>query len=972
MARRVVKWVISGDYLVLRDHPRGGPPPEYYINLAYVAAPRFNRTPGEDGKTSTLEPYAWEAKEYLAKRLVGQEVIYKSEYTRSGGPTNGGAGGPGGAFGANSNKEFGLIFLGEENIIETMVSEGLLEVRRSKAESPVLQQLIEAEEVAKKEKKGKWGSAGVKRELLHEHPNPSSLKGKTFTGTVENVRNGGAIQVYLDLGEEQGVRQYLNASLMVSGIRSPDKNRANESKFFDESKYFTEARLLNREVKVHIEKVERNSFLSTIFSGQNNLAEALLRQGMARCNDGTISLTKTPEKLRAAEKEAKAKRLRIWENYVDARGDGPAETFEAKVIEVISGDSLIVENLTNYEGPKKIFLASIRLGTPVNRDKQRDDKNQVTESSDNADQSKQQKEGGKGAAANKSAPAQTDAPKSSIPRIYDNAILYNARELLRKKLLGKKALVKVEYIQPKSNSYPEKICCTVRLVDQPKWNAAEALVTKGYASVIKHYSDDAYRASNFDELLKAEQLALKSKDGVKDNKGKENGPLKITDICNDATRAKQLLPFLTRTRKDAVVEFVYSASKFKLFLAKENNTLLNLVLAGVNVPREPEAIKTASTQAVKLLVHQRDVSISIDNMDKKGNFIGWIYYKPENEYKETSLNLQLVKLGYAQVRDSSASGTLSELKAAEVIAREKKLGLWLNYQEPKKQVEQPEVVADHNDENEAPIDDLSSANAANGGVAASGGKAAAQVKEEDVLKNRKPVMVSNAQFKDKSVVVSVQHVEAGPKLEELLKQMRAELAVGGKAAKGAEALTPVRDLLVAAKFSADKQWYRAKVLRVTSPSDIDIVFIDYGNEEKVKLKDLAKLPAKFASQAPFAVDYALAFVEAPTHDQDWIEESRQAVIGSLGSQVFMRVEMKDSSSNLDAITLVHESAKVDVGKKLVENGLLIASKRRERKFARTINDYIHAEKVAKQNRANMWQYGDFTADEAREFGIYKQ
>lgn len=947
VAKRVVKWVFSGDYLVLRDHPRGGPPPEYYVNFAYVQAPRFNRTPGEDGKTSVSEPYAWEAKEYLAKRVIGQEVIYKSEYNKSGGAQGGaGAGGP---FGGNANKEFGIIYLGDENIVETMVSEGLLEVRRTKAESPILQQLIDAEEAAKAAGKGRWSSQPApKHELLHEHPNPSSLKGKTLTGTVENVRNGGGIQVYLDLGVEQGVHKHLNASIMVSGIRGPDKNKPNEAKFFDEAKFFTESRLLNREVKVHIEKVERNSYLSTVMLGQNNLVEALLRQGMARCNDASISLTKAPEKLRAAEKEAKSKRLRIWENYVDSRGDGPSEAYEAKIVEVISGDSMMAENLATGE-VKKIFLASVRLGAPIDRERQREAAKAAEES---AEASKPK------GADSKAKAAQTNAepPKSSsIPRIFDNPILYHAREMLRKKLLGKKALVKVEYIQPKSDSYPEKICCSVRPADQPKWNAAEALVSKGYASVIKYMSDDSQRASNFDELLKAEQNATKSKDSKDKEKMKDFLPLKVVDLCNDATRAKQLFPFLSRTRKDAVVEFVFSASRFKLFLPKENNTLLTLVLAGVAVPREPEALKNASTAAAKALVHQKDVTIQVDGMDKKGNFIGWIFYKDENSNKDVSLNLQLVKLGYGQVRDSSSSGTLGELKAAETIARERKLGMWLNYQEPKRKEEDSNVNAETSE-----VVEEEAATTTN-----EVGSKAASNKEADLMKNRKPVIVTNAQMKEKNVIVSVQSVESGPKLEELLKQMRAELPNK----KGGEQFTPTKGEIVAAKFSADHQWYRAKVLKVNSPQDIEIVFIDYGNVEKVRARDLAKLMPKFASQEAFAKDYVLAFVEATTHDQDWVEESRRAFVEATYAQVLMRVEYKDPVTNMDAISLVHESSKTDIGKKLVENGLLIALKRRERKLLRTINDYINAEKTAKENRANMWQYGDFTADDAREFGF---
>lgn len=997
VAKRVVKWVFSGDYLVLRDQPRGGPPPEYYINLAYVQAPRFNRTPADDTKISVSEPYAWEAKEYLAKRLIGQEVVYRSEYTKSGG-AGGGAGGP---FGGNANKEFGIIYLGEENIVETMVSEGLLEVRRSKGESPVLQSLIEAEEAAKAAGKGKWSTQPPKkRELLHEHPNPNSLKGKTFNGTVENVRNGGNIQVYLDLGTEQGVQKYLNATIMVTGIRSPDKNRANESKYFDESKFFTESRLLNRDVKVHIEKIDRNSYLGSVLLGTNNLSEALLRQGMARCNDASISLTKAPEKLRAAEREAKQKRLRIWENYVDNRGDGPSEAYEAKILEIISGDSMMAENLATGE-VKKIFLASIRLGAPVERKerepKSRDNQDSKDETSEQAAEST--KPTGKAGNKNKGS-KQTDdhsaavaaltegqTPRTgSMPKIFENPILYHARELLRKKLLGKKALVKVEYIQPKSDSFPEKICCTVRPADQPKWNASEALVTKGYASVVKYISDDSHRASNFDELLKLEQLAIRSKS---DNKKQGVAPLKVVDLCNDPAMAKKMFPFMSRGRHEGVVEFVFSASRFKVFFNKETpSNLLTLVLAGVMVPREPEALKNASTALAKSLVHQRDVSCVFDSMDKKGNFIGWIYYKDETTQKETSINLQLVKLGYGQVRDSSSSANLNELKAAEAIAREKKLGLWLNYQEPKRRGANAadEDSGVHDDSEVTEDGDVATGSQAANGAGASGttngvastpgsgntGAKSAAKQEAELMKNRKPVMVTNAQMKEKNVLVSVQPVESGPKLEELLKQMRSELPqTGGKKGSG-EGYTPTaRGEIVAAKFSADHQWYRARVLKINSPQDIDIVFIDYGNLEKVKPRDLAKLAPKFASQEPFAKDYSLAYVEATTHDVDWVEESRRALLfeATYPGQVLMRVEYKDGITNLDAISLVVEETKTDIGKKLVEAGLLMALKKRDRKMARTINDYIQAEKNAKDNRSNMWQYGDFTADDAREFGF---
>jgi len=41
--------------------------------------------------------------------------------------------------------------------------------------------------------------------------------------------------------------------------------------------------------------------------------------------------------------------------------------------------------------------------------------------------------------------------------------MFEAREFLRKKLIGKKVNVVVDYIQTARDSFPEKVCCTVTI-----------------------------------------------------------------------------------------------------------------------------------------------------------------------------------------------------------------------------------------------------------------------------------------------------------------------------------------------------------------------------------------------------------------------------------------------------------------------------------------------------------------------------
>ena len=65
--RGIVKNVPSGDRLIIMGVTRGGQiPPEKEILLAYVTAPRLGR------KDSKEEAYAWDSREWLRKKCIGQ------------------------------------------------------------------------------------------------------------------------------------------------------------------------------------------------------------------------------------------------------------------------------------------------------------------------------------------------------------------------------------------------------------------------------------------------------------------------------------------------------------------------------------------------------------------------------------------------------------------------------------------------------------------------------------------------------------------------------------------------------------------------------------------------------------------------------------------------------------------------------------------------------------------------------------
>lgn len=59
-------------------------------------------------------------------------------------------------------------------------------------------------------------------------------------------------------------------------------------------------------------------------------------------------------------------------------------------------------------------------------------------------------------------------------------------------------------------------------------NVAEALVSKGLATVVRYRQDDDQRSSRYDDLLAAETKAVKSQLGL--HSKKDYPPLRVTEI----------------------------------------------------------------------------------------------------------------------------------------------------------------------------------------------------------------------------------------------------------------------------------------------------------------------------------------------------------------------------------------------------------------------------------------------------------
>ncbi|KAI9533567.1 nuclease domain-containing protein [Dissostichus eleginoides] len=313
LQRGIVKMVLSGCAIIVRGQPRGGPPPERQINLSNIRAGAMARRAAQaqpDSKDTPDEPYAFQAREFLRKKLIGKEVCFTVEIKTALG------------------REYGIVYLGRdttgENLADSLVNEGLATVRREgiRGNNPDQARLCELEDQSRASKKGLWSEGGGTqsvRDLKYTIENPrnfvDSLHQKPINAIIEHVRDGSVVRALL-------LPDYYLVTVMLSGVKCPTFKREADGTEFPESfaaeaKFFTESRLLQRDVQIILESCPNQIILGTIMHPNGNITELLLKEGFARCVDWSMAVyTQGADKLRSAEKSAKERKVRIWKDYV--------------------------------------------------------------------------------------------------------------------------------------------------------------------------------------------------------------------------------------------------------------------------------------------------------------------------------------------------------------------------------------------------------------------------------------------------------------------------------------------------------------------------------------------------------------------------------------------------------------------------------------------------------------------------------
>ncbi|KAI0063561.1 transcription factor [Artomyces pyxidatus] len=901
--KAIVKSAISGDSLVLRGRPgpQGQPPKERILHLADVSSPRLGNASRED------EPWAYEAREFLRAMAVGKEITFTSSHQL---PPN-----------EDVPRDLGNGEVNGLDVSNELLRNGWAKVKEFKRDpTDEDNKRKDLENEAKAAGRGVWNPHGPKaHEIIYTMPLDSQAfitewKGKSLDALVEAVRDGSTLRVRLLMPE--GEHQFINIALAgVRSARAASKQGEPSEPWGEEAKFFTESRLLQRAVKVQLLSLPTASatpfqasanggapapasiFIGNVLHPAGNIAEHLVGAGLARVVDwhaGMLASYGGTEKLRAAEKSAKEKRLCLYANSAAPASNGKSSTtangssrsFDGTVVRVWTGDQISILEKDGKE--RRVQLSSTR------------------------------------------------GPKLSDPKQAYYA--QEAREFLRRKLIGKHVKVHVDFIRPRDGEYEERESATIRYGSQ-NTNVAEQLIEKGLASVVRHKRDDEDRSPDYDKLMAAEQSALAETRGIHSGKDQSapKAPLNLSEASHRATQF--LNGFKRQGRIPAVVEYVAAGSRFKIFLPKDNQ-VLTLVLGGIRAPRtarnaseksEPYGSEAAEFATRRYM--QRDCEIEVDTVDKSGGFIGALYVN-----KNENAAVTLVSEGLASVHSFSAD-TLpwaKQLYDAEEEAKKAKRNMWSNFDEAAEQVPESQ-----------PDDDGS----------------ALRPEYLDII-------ISDVRTKNGfSFSVQILNTEGIASLEQLMR----DFSTYHKVAASPSNFSPKAGDLVSAKFTDDGSWYRARIRRASAlKREAEVTFIDYGNQDTVGFENIRPLDPRFRSLPGQAHEARLSFIKLVGPDseyhQDAIDRFRQLCEGRKlvanidhkeGQVLHLRlIDPADPAVASDPLACVNAD--------LLREGLAAI----DRKGCKYLSAYPQVVKklqdsvaLAKKDRLGMFEFGDVEEDD---------
>lgn len=921
VCKGIVKAVTDGNRLIVRGPmPAKGLPQERIVIISGIRAPACGKESrsrlAESTQVTTTEdqPGAFLAREFVRNMFIGKAVKFSIQHAWE-----------------NIPQVAGNVWMADQTpgnpahlgVMELGLKAGWYKVsEQNKYPSATLtdyelhaqnNDLGVNSEAGRLVRDLSWDTASIKesQQLVAKH------RGKKLKGQVEFVLSGSTLKVYLAEFEHYVVVQ-------LTGLVTADKKQFPD--LAAQAKFFVESRLLHRDVEITLDfadEKEKRPINATILHPKGNISEMLLAEGFAKCSDWTIKYyPQNVKSLRNAQNTAKSQRKRVWKDYKAPTEGMSITSFNALVKQIRNTDTVIVENC-DTKVQQQITLASTRA---LNK----------TDFGD--------------VWAGKIAKLEKEKAVQKIPfsPVTDIPVNFEAKEFMRKKLIGKKVRVTVDYkqeaavkeIDGRTMSFPARICATVHLGEV---NIAEAMVSRGYLKLITHGMNDDNRSSEYDVLAQAE---VKARDGSKGVHSKTISLPKIHDI-NTKEKAQPFLSSFQRTGSVvAIVDYVFSANRLKCYIPKDNINCM-CILAGIEAPRqgrmiagkreggEPYAAEAAAFTADHIL--QQEVTLKVEGTDKYGSLIAYA-----NTQKHDNMSVLLCQEGFAKVHFSADRSIFGDILAeSEQKAKEARKNIWTAW-----------TPADDEDED------------AQGSYEENANSP--QIKQEGFNGCVSDISAPNEETS--AITISVQKESAQAAIEKVQNDLNAHLTENPPLSGS---FAPKRGQVIAAKWN-DGLWYRAKVEKLEAGM-MTVLFVDFGNVDKFAiLGKVAALPAPvdLSLLRAQAQQFELAFVGYPK-SADWAD----LVFGAL-NDTFMgqlsQVKHVYNKFGAPQVTLCEANGD-NIVKMLISGGecMVVDDKRCPDQAKIMLNEFKAAEKEAMRGHKMIWRYGDMKEDAAPEFASLK-
>lgn len=694
--------------------------------------------------------------------------------------------------------EYGLIYVDDELINLKVVREGLGRVRTDK-QSPIQDQLLQVENEAKRLGRGIWSASQPEPVTIKTVPefDPRPLLNKRHPCIVEEAINAMTLSLLI-------LKDMVMIRVQLEGVTCPPPS----NKIGLDGKFYTQRLLLNRELECELTDLDQhNIFTGRIIHPNGDITVQLLKNGYAKitqqCNE--LSFTSAYHRqLKEAQNLAQNKRLRLWEEHKVQRVDVNEKKFQGRVCEINSGDSITIRSL-NTGITKRLFLASLRAPALGNAKK-----------------------------------GTTDAPWS-----------IDAREFLRKLIIGKKVEVEVEYARkiPAEGGENTLEFATVLFKDQ---NVGELLAAQGLAHVVSPRADE--EGSRFlGKLREAEDRARAEKKGIHSN---EQAPkYRVNELIGpkNLQKAKTFAPSLIQDKQVGVIEYIFTGTRFKVRIPKQNCAIMLGVLGIRSMapdPNQPEQDKIAkdAIEYARSTLLQRDVEVEIYALDQKGTFLGTVFINKRNY----SVPLLEQGLAFTQPSGGQPSPYRGQYEEAEESARRARVGVF-----------DPKVS----------------------GLLGTGEGAATKESIPCVLTE----IVDATRF-----YVQFLNDENMNRITRIMQEFNS--------ASAPPLQSPIKTgVRCAAKFSQDGLWYRSRVEKKVGDK-YRLFFIDYGNEEDVTIENLRQLTGPALEVPPLAHECSFAFIQSPRLEEPLGVEAAQTLRDLAWSQeLFLKVQSEDKTGKLHVV-----------------------------------------------------------------------